>query len=500
LGVHTAHVAADGPRESDDPEDYLAGQRWGFLLEALLQESIDPDHCLDRCSRWLASHRDRSDPAWEPYSTCERVANLLVFLSVLHCSAECTSVLPDMGRFLGDSVAWIYRHLEYYGPYTTNNHILNNARALVMAGAVSRDQATVDVGMRIFRAALPDMILAGGFLRERSSHYQLVVLNWILDAWWFVASFSGDCGADARFLRGFIERMLAASATLCDRGRRLLATIGDVSPDVSAADSLTRLNRLYPGSWPVATHCSGYSQGADGWFRVTVGKELILGNFPGDRYPPIFPTHGHCDFPGFVWLHDGHEVLTDLGRYRYTQDVISSFQRSAAGHNVLLVNGLAPLCESVAGAMWWPRPYANASIEVNIGTDNILLAHDGFGRATPVKRHARQILTQPAALITVDSLDGDGEVDVTFCWHFGEGFSNIDTKSMTLTGTIGKLRLSFEGVPGPPELSAATDRPPGNWASRVYGRKVPTLGLFLRWRIRLPAAVSTRFSLTALAQ
>lgn len=494
--AHTESAAADPSRTSDDPEDYLADQRWGFLLDALMQESIDPSYCLQRCAFWVANHCDRSDPGWEPYSTCERVANLLVFLSVLQSAPEGVAVFPDMNRFLGESVDWIYRHLEYYGPFATNNHILNNARALVMAGAVCRDQATVTIGMQVFRASLPELIAASGFLRERSSHYQLVILNWALDAWWFVAAFSGQSGADARFLWSYIDRMLAASAMLCDRGKKLLATIGDVSPDASPPATLMRLNCLYPEFWPVPSQHLASCRIADGWFRIALGKELILGNFPGTGYPPVFPTHGHCDFPGFVWLRDGDEVLTDPGRYRYTQDAVSLFQSSAAGHNVPLVNGLAPLCESLTAGMWWPSPFANALLDVNLNGDSIVLEHDGFSRASPVKRHARRITPEPFGLITVDSFDGVGEIEVTFCWHFGEGFSNIDINTMTLTGSAGQLQLSFEGVAGPPE-TPTFEGLPGGWISRRYGEKVTALRLFLRWRVRLPSTVSTRFCLTA---
>jgi heparinase II/III-like protein len=486
---------------SDDPEDYLADHRWRFLLEAVLAESpAEPHHCLERCTRWLEGHRDRSDAAWEPYSTCERVANLLVFLAMSPAEADRAPPSADVSRLLSESVDWILRHLEYYGPDATNNHIINNGRALVMAGAVSRENRVVEAGMRVLRASLPQLIMEGGFLRERSSHYHLVILNWVLDAWWFVAAFGGESGADASFLWSCSESMLAAAAMLCDQDHGLLATIGDVSPDSSPAQSVARVYRLYPERWASQRPPADCAQVRDGWFRISRGQEIILGNFPGGRYPSSFPTHGHSDLTGFVWLHDGREVLTDPGRYRYTQDALSLFQRSAAAHNVALVNGLAPLCESLTAGMWWPRPYADANLEITVEGGGVLLAHDGFRRATPVRHHTRRITLEDAGLLIVDSFDGHGEAVVTLCWLLGEDFDALDAHTLTVRGTGGRLTLSFDSEGRRGAMQPAVARLEERWISRVYGQKLPALGLTLRWRMQLPATISSRFALTPSAR
>jgi hypothetical protein len=494
--VRTAAEATRATR-STDPEDILADHRWGFLLEVLLGESAaEPRRCLERCARWLEGHRDRSAAGWEPYSTCERVANLLVFLAALPVAAAEMPGVLDAGRLLSESADWILRHLEYYGPDATNNHIINNGRALVMAGAVSRNPRLVEAGMRVLRASLPQLIMAGGFLRERSSHYQLVILNWVLDAWWFVARLHGEHGADAGFLADYCSRMLRAAAMLCDRDRGLLATIGDVSPDATPAQSVARLCRLYPEWWPAQSECADGVQLQDGWFRACRGRDTVLGNFPAGSFPADFPTHGHSDLTGFVWLHDGRAVLTDPGRYRYTQDAVSLFQRSAAAHNVPLVNGLAPFCESLTAGLWWPRPYADASLKVTVERGGVLLAHDGFHRATPVSRHSRRITFVEAGLVTLDSFAGHGEVDVTLCWHFAEYFDTLDPGSLMVTGSGGRLSLSFDRVDGHGEIRPAVARLGESWVSRVYGHKLPALGVALCWRVQLPATIATRFALT----
>jgi hypothetical protein len=488
---------ADERVAENDIEDYLAEHRWGFLRAALLNECADRRSNFDACIRWIARNSDKADRMWEPYSACERVANLLIYIAATPVAMRAEEIPRQLLEFLDDSLKWIYQHLEYYGSSGTNNHILNNARALVMAGVAIGNSAAISVGMTIFRNCLPVLIMSGGFLRERSSHYQLIVLNWTLDAWRFIAAHEGEESDDARLLYGFISRMVRAASMLCGFDAGLFVMIGDISPDATPADSVARLALLYPELWPMLRESWDAVEATDGWFRISMAQDVIVGNFPDGHYPPSFPTHGHCDLTSFVWLHAGQEILGDSGRYRYTADVVSLFQKSAIGHNLPIVNGFSPLSETlVANGLWWPLPYAGAELESIACDGGIMLAHDGFARATPVTRHARRIVAQESALLVMDTFEGRGKVDLGFCWHFGEAFDGFDADHMMASGNFGRLRIGFEGVRGPPRIEPIFGAFPGGWTSYSYGRKRQRLGVCLQWTVSLPATISTRFVLT----
>ncbi|MBV9724831.1 MAG: heparinase II/III-family protein, partial [Gammaproteobacteria bacterium] len=480
---------------SADPEDYLAAHRWGALTDSLLAGTADWQEQLAACVQWLEAHRDTNDPAWEPYSCCERVANLLVFLAAMQRSPDAPAVPAQLREFLQDSLGWVVRHLEYYGPTQTNNHIINNARAIVMAAAALQDAAACATGVEILRRCLPGLITPQGFLRERSSHYQLVVLNWLLDARRFL-EVAGEAATEARtFLSGCIERMVPAAAMLCARGARLLSVIGDVSPDLTPAQALARLRALYPEFWPPAERAQSAAL-RDGWFRLDCGQSTILGNFPTGPFPAAFPTHGHADSTSFTWLHQDTEILVDRGRYRYTADGISAFQKSASGHNVPLVNGFAPLCESLVSAgHWWPLPYAAAWLEASVEASEIVLNHDGFRRATCVEHHCRRLRLERDSLTVRDSFAGEGRIELAFCWHFGAGVDSFDVQRLVAHGPT-SVALSVTGLAGAPRaviIGAAQ----GGWVSRNYAERQPALAIFLYWKVELPATVSTRFCLTS---
>lgn len=473
-----------------DIEDYFQEHRWSFLTRAMLTSGSDTEANLRRALEWIRWHADREDLAWEPYSASERVANLLVYLSVTKIPALHTQV----GKFVADSLSWIHDHLEYYGPDGTNNHILNNARALAMGGVVVGNAGAVSVAMEICRQFLPRLIQDDGFLRERSSHYQLVVLNWLLDMWHFVAS-RPDMAADGDidFLTGYVGKMRDAARMLVDE-RRLIGLVGDVSPDSSPAESLARLS-IYPDQWPVGAEERPRVETRDGWFRVSQSKSTVLGNFPRGRYPFAYPTHGHSDLTSFVWRHEGQEVLADGGRYRYTPDEISFFQRSAAAHNVPVIDGFAPFSETILpNRQWWPIPYATAELELIPAEHGVTLSHDGFSRATSVKRHSRFISLHDALLVVTDTFEGTGEVEASFCWHFGRSFRHFDVVELKARGEAFDVSLSVEGVIGEPRVGYTSGTAPGSWSSQIYGEARRAVGVCLSWRLSLPVTVRTEFS------
>jgi Heparinase II/III-like protein len=506
LPAYPARAEAPRPRSlvqtvplAGDPEDYMAEQRWGFLTEALLAGSPDRRAAMERCMAWVESHTDKGDVAWEPYSAGERLTNVLVFLAAVPTAQRARFLTPRLCAFLRESIAWIFRHVEYYGRTETNNHVLNNARALVVGGSAMGSEIAFSAGMQTFRRWLPELVSAGGFLRERSSHYQLVVLNWILDAWWFARAERSADGEEARFLEGYWQRMLPAAKLLCSPRSELLAVIGDVSPDIDPDGSMRRVALLYPQHWQAAGAPAGRIGVVDDWFRLADGAAVVVGNFAQGRLPWNFPTHGHNDLTSFAWLHGETEILADPGRYRYTNDAVSLHQCAADAHNLPTVDGLAPLCESLkSGARLRPVPYAEATSEMLATETGVVLAHTGFARATAVTRHTRTVELEANQLHVLDAFDGQGAAEVEFHWQFGPSFILFDASRRVMSGADGEVSVEIVELGG---LGAPRDAGQWNanirdgWISRSYGALVPILRLSLRSEVRLPARIITRFRL-----
>lgn len=478
----------------DDPEGYLKESRWGFLVESILVDCSDLHNNQTKVLDWIQSHTDKNDDAWETYSTCERVSNLLVYLSVIRSSPVRLAFERKTMAFIIDSANWIYQHIEYYGSDTTNNHIINNARALLIAGAALGNELFCRAGLKIFRECLPVMVGEHGFLRERSAHYQLIVSSWVLDAWRFAEAHYGTNHLDSKFLLDYGQRMINATAFFCNTDGRLLGLVGDISPDTSPIHSALRLSRLYSEYWPVTDVSYPATVLKDDWFRMDGASQSVFGNFPVGIFPPKFPTHGHSDYTGFVWIKDGVEILADIGRYRYTPDAVSLFQKSALGHNVLLVDGFSPLCESlVENGQWWPQPYATANLVSWVSNSAVHLSHDGFSRATNVLRHTRTIALGETGLEVVDSLEGCGDAMIRLRWNFGASFDVFDSALMVVKGGGSVVEFSTKGFAVTPLVESCSGQLGGGWISTVYGEVVPSISVDVSGSVKLPIVISTCF-------
>jgi hypothetical protein len=232
----------------------------------------------------------------------------------------------------------------------------------------------------------------------------------------------------------------------------------------------------------------------DGWFRVVAENQCVLGNFPSGIFPPKFPTHGHCDFTSFNWVVNGREVLADSGRYRYTTNEISSLQKSAFGHNLPLVDGFSPLCESLLeNGLWWPKPYASAVLKASVEAGKVVLSHDGFARATNVKQHTRTISLEPDWLEVVDFFDGAGRAEIQMRWNFGEAFQQFDEACNSVAGDGGEIRFITSGFVDSPLDHSSYEHSNNGWISTVYGEVVPALIVDVCGSVVLPATITTRF-------
>lgn len=469
-----------------DPEAYFAQHRWVDCVGALGGDSARVEAVVRQALDWIASAPLRADRAWEPYSTSERVVNLAVLLAarpVTLTPAEHTTVCT----FVTDSLQWIDARLEFYGSGRTNNHILNNARALVVGGVVVGCAQAAARGLRLFEVMIPELFGPDGCLRERSSHYQVIVTQWLLDARHFARAAALDDEGRRHLGRLDAAATTAAAATawLRDAGRGRDLHIGDISPDMTPAWSNARLGCLYPDAGAPAPRVSRL----DDWIAVDAHGQSIVACLPAASHPDLRPTHGHQDLGAFVWLIGDTPVLVDTGRSHYTDSPATRVQLGPDGHNSLVINGFAPIAASVlTSGRWCPEPYAHATVSADVLPAGFVLRHDGFARVTGVGAHQRHVTVTDDALTVEDQIDGTGAITLETYWQFPPGAGQGATATAVTVGewTIDVTATSSGGAR--PDISLG----PSVCAS-AYGREVPGLRVRHRWQVSLPCTVQTTF-------
>lgn len=431
---------------SNDPEGYLASHRWGDCYIAAFEDRFSAKEALEQALSWIRNQPPKSDRAWEPYSSCERVVNLAVMLSI---HPKCWSDLGakskfDIAAFFVESAYWIISRLEYYGKKVTNNHILNNARALVVAGSVTGNDHLVQCGLACFHQMSQELIQSGGFLRERSSHYQYIVTNWLMDTLHF-APWSPNISDRTREmideLTALAERVSTATGLLASGLDGLQTHIGDISPDNHPSSAILRLRCLYPQAF--LKECPFADEQRDEWVFVSAGKHQLIACGMPVKYPLNYKTHGHCDLGSFVWAYNRQLVLVDSGRGSYITDDQTSWQCGPQGHNLITVQGLAPLCDTLLSTGYWcPSVYSKAGIHLKTEKGaSFLLKHDGFKRVPGVGEYNRLVQFEEESIVILDSLEGTGIVDVDMYWHFPEGFIPL-TQDICISAESG-LQVRF---------------------------------------------------------
>lgn len=337
---------------SPDPEIRMRLDRLSWVLQMAIH---DQGNAWQAAGKWLTK-RWKCDLACRgSYSISERVSNLILLWNIQEPEPSLGAEVLHMIRRDTD---YLVHHLEYHGERGTNNHILNNARALVLAGSFLGEARFYEAGCWLIEDQLSKHVSVEGVLREASTHYQWVVTRWMVEVG--CAFHSMD---PARFLqlRLLLNNMLdvCEAMQLGNGTKKYLPLIGDISPDFPPRlyGGMTALGyalmgcgeeivspvpgglwssffigrtRFMPGNW----------QTGDGsWVRMADKKWSLLAHSdmrPDDNRA----THGHHDLFSFELAFDGFPIVVDPGRKNY----LAGRDHEEAGileewHNTILVDG-----------------------------------------------------------------------------------------------------------------------------------------------------------------
>ncbi len=359
----------------------LADPAWvGVLWRAWLQEFSTPSNSM----------------AWHPYTAAERAVNILAFSGrhgLPNPSHETLSVLAAHAPAIAS-------RLEYFGDHHTSNHLANNGRGLFLLGLELGLAGATNIGAQILIEEAKRLFTPSGLLREGSSHYHLLYLR--------LYETAANAAAAAKRPEALELRSIAVKARKMAHMLILpggLPLIGDISPDISPADLLTKLNLAPEAETP--------SHSDDGWVRFQNGPWAGLWHGSPDGFSHM-PGHGHQDTGGFELHFEDEPVFIDPGRGSYGEQGEAALYRSTTMHNALMLDGKDTFppnrpyyddsfCRLVAG----PPP------ELSATQGGVTLSHHGFARFAHGGKHRRSWLFDGHRMTLHDTLEGRGWASVS---------------------------------------------------------------------------------------
>jgi hypothetical protein len=406
-------------------EDVLEAARAGDLEEA-----------RSLVASWIEAHPPRNHDAWHPYPLSTRVGNWIAAMTLL----------PELGSPAMSESLWrqLQRLRHNVEDDVLGNHVIRNARALVLGGTAFEAGEVTRNGIDLLRRELPEQVLPDGGHYERSPAYHLVVLRDLLEV---------QAASPHAWLGETIERMRVFAAGLA-RPDGAPALFNDGTVDAP------RLELPEPAS--------GLSVFPDSGFAVVREGRLWLAFRCGPAAPDFLPPHAHADALSFQLWWNGRPVLVDPGSYTYEAGPDREWFRSTRAHSTIRVDGRDQF-ETWGAFRSGPLP----DVTLRYAREG---AVEASVRLRGRVRHVRRIEWDAEAgeVLVYDVIEGSGthRVESRFLWAPG-------------------------APPSVAELSppAETDRESA-WVSERMGERHETTATVGRYaKARLPFEMVTRIAL-----
>lgn len=302
---------------------------WRFNLHYFQYlQRLSPREQVALCREWIQANPVGEGVGWHPYPTSLRIVHWCKAITRWHgANVRATDVLQSLYR----QAAYLYRNIE---TYVYGNHLLENARALVLAGCMLRGQGEADAwvrrGLAIYREETPEQILEDGCHFERSPMYHALVLEGYLD----VINVLPEAHRARPGMERTARRMTDALATMCSPDGTL-ALFNDATQEIAPPPEalLEYAHRLlgHEPTAPSALPAAGY------YTCRTPDLDLIIDG--GAVGPAYLMAHAHADIFSYELCVQGVPFVVDTGVYAYADGPMRSYVRSTKAHNTVTVDG-----------------------------------------------------------------------------------------------------------------------------------------------------------------
>jgi len=450
------------------------------------------DRAWDLVRQWIEGNSLRDarvlNDAWHPYCISRRLPAWILLWTASPPDGE---LREQVLRSVVAQAMYLQKHLEWD---VRGNHLLENAKALVLAGAFLEGPDAdrwLRRGSEILRKELREQILPHGEHFERSSMYHALMLDVVLDVRdatkTVVPDLSEFCAETADKMAAFLEQTVHPDGEIPLLGD---ARFGETPP---AEHLITRATRQTAETTRVA---SGTAQPSgsepstrtpgDYWIYRHDGDFLLFD--AGPVGPDHLPAHAHADLLTFEATVRGRRLFVDSGVFNYQDDAMRRYCRSSAAHNVLTIDD-RDQCDVWSrfrmGYRGWPRGFASGETH---GFHWARACHNAY-RRLGVPTVGRWVACRPdGPWFFVDWAEGKGTHKLTSRLHLHPDFDAEVSAAdeVLIRGPGGAYRLRAL-TPG----SVAVTK---GWYCPGFGRRIATSVVECSATVTLPAVCGWFFA------
>lgn len=475
-------------------EQFVSLHRWNWLLRrAFKKTGVESFNWgIELLRSWLydMGATPRGD-ASESYTIGERISNACLFTR--QTLGNWNSIPIDLKDAIKYKTKYLASRLEYIPGNLTGNHLINNARALLLAGHCCDLEAPKKLARLILKENLSTIIDKQGFLREGSSHYQFLITRWILEIR-FVAEENDDFDT-IEIIKSHLPMMIKACQFFLVNNKKQLFTLplfGDISPDCdpewlihlhksrlakfdgeeqdlsakgwAALFKDFKCNPKIVWSTPEEENRCWYHNEACGWYRLNFLDWVAIWHIENPTGQCI-ASHAHHDAGSLVLFKSGEEILIDSGRYEYENTPISNYGLTPSAHTSVTLDNY-PMMMSRRDHRFhekYKKTKVIVNFEFNPDECSISIQHDGFKRLPKnIGIHERVFKFSKDKLVISDYVDGSSEVNIKTSFQLPLNYQHLNLERVS--DNIGTRKV-LNG-----KLSGSND-PLGGWRFKSFGTK-----------------------------
>jgi uncharacterized heparinase superfamily protein len=450
---------------------WLGGRRWRHLnqereIRTWNDDGVDKlwlyhlhylDHpCAEIVNCWMEENPPGKGNGWEPYPLSKRISNLIVWLLGDSVQAE---LRAGIEKNLAVQVEWLSRRVEWH---LLGNHLLANAKALVMGGAYfAGDSADrwLREGAEILRRELSEQVLEDGGHFELSPMYHALILEDLLDLINLARVYPRALAQEEKGWRRTASRMLGWLAQLTHPNGQLAYfndSVQGVAAEATALKKYAARLGLEEQRMPL---------GASGYARLEAGDTVVLFDL-GPVGPDYQPGHGHCDLLSLEVSHKGRPVITNSGVSTYEAGPRRLAERRTAAHNTVRIDQVDQ--SEVWGSFRVARR-ANVLDSKTNGSSWAEAAHDGYRRLNGNVTHRRRVDVKRGSVTIIDRIEGSGVHSAEIYWH-------------PAIGAV--VEVEFDAI--------LNRREENGWWSEGFNRRMERTSIIGIWSGTLPVELVTR--------
>lgn len=362
--------------------------------------------------QWIAACPVATPTAWDAYPTSLRIVNWIRAYTLFSpCLEDDAQFSAELRRSIFIQARFLESHLEYD---LLNNHLLENGRALLLAGMFFDGRVAErwhTKGLKILLAGLAENFLGDGGHDEVSPMYHAAML----DLYDELACVLEDNGQQVpRILTEQLGAMRNWLAAVMHPDRKI-ALLNDSAFGVAppAVDLLNGVECDDDGLGVLPK--SGYFT-----FRDSEKQHFLIFDC-GRLGPEHQPAHGHCDTLSYELSISGKRIVVDSGVGTYHGDIEwRDYFRSTRAHNTIQVD------DQEQSEIWQRfrvarRAYPENPIwsDTNPELTYVAGSHTGYQRLVGRVRHRRWICWVARRFwLICDQVTGTGSHDLQSHVHF----------------------------------------------------------------------------------